>query len=153
VANPGVAVLTESKRFPLTWDHLSSALPTWRRLLPQTLDPRNAPWAADDGWLLKSPYCNTGDSVSIRSLMTPRQWAAVRRAVWFHPSGWVAQRRFETFAVSTPMGEVFPCIGVFTINGHAAGAYARISRRPLIDYSAIDVALLVRRETRLHGDD
>ena len=39
VCNPGIAVLTESKRFPLVWDQLSTALPTWRRLLPTTADP------------------------------------------------------------------------------------------------------------------
>ena len=35
VVNPGSAVLTESKRFPLTWNSLKTALPTWHRLHPR----------------------------------------------------------------------------------------------------------------------
>jgi glutathionylspermidine synthase len=49
VANPALAVISESKRFPLTWERLSAALPTWRDLLPETRDPRNAAWSRDDG--------------------------------------------------------------------------------------------------------
>ncbi len=44
MGNPGSAVLTESKRFPLVWDRLSTELPTWRRLLPATVDVRDADW-------------------------------------------------------------------------------------------------------------
>ena len=41
-ANPGCAILTESKRLPLVWDQLGIALPTWKRLLPETRDPHAA---------------------------------------------------------------------------------------------------------------
>jgi hypothetical protein len=34
-------------------------------------------------------------------------------------------------------------VGVYTVNGRAAGAYARLSEKPLIDFAAIDVALLI----------
>src|SRR5258708_2545438 len=77
VANPGSALVIESKRFPLTWPALLTPLPTWRALLPETRDPRAAPWHHDDRWLLKTAICNTGDTVSIRSRMTDRQWRAV----------------------------------------------------------------------------
>ncbi|MGA2229711.1 MAG: glutathionylspermidine synthase family protein, partial [Tepidisphaeraceae bacterium] len=66
VANPGISTLTESKRFPLVWDHLTTPLQTWRELLPESRDPRRVPWATDDNWLVKSAYCNTGDTVAIR---------------------------------------------------------------------------------------
>jgi hypothetical protein len=46
-------------------------------------------------------------------------------------------------ALDSPLGPVHPCIGVFTINGKTAGAYARISPQPVIDFSALDVALLL----------
>ena len=74
MCNPGIAVLTESKRFPLVWDQLSTALPTWRRLLPTTVDPRDADWLRNDSWLVKSALCNTGDTVVIRSLLSNDQW-------------------------------------------------------------------------------
>lgn len=146
VGNPGISTLTESKRFPLVWDDLASRLPTWRALLPETRDPRRAPWTCDDRWLVKSAYCNTGDTVAIRSLLSPRQWRSVRRSVWLNPGRWLAQRRFDTLPLDSPCGAVFPCIGVYTIDGHAAGAYARIAPRPVIDFAAVDVAVLIEDE-------
>jgi glutathionylspermidine synthase len=143
VLNPGSCITIESKRFPLVWDALSSDLSTWRRLLPHSVDPREAPWRDDDSWLLKTAFCNTGDTVSARALVSPARWAeATRSARWF-PENWVAQRRFEPLALETPLGSVFPCIGVYTIDGRASGAYARLSRSPVVDFAAIDVALLV----------
>lgn len=38
--NPPGALLTQSKRFPLIWDLLDTPLPTWRRLMPETVEPR-----------------------------------------------------------------------------------------------------------------
>ncbi len=147
VANPAVAVLTESKRFPLTWDYLKSSLPIWRDLLPITRDPRDAPWRRDENWLLKTAYCNTGDSVTARDLNTPKQWRIASLSAWLNPGAWVAQRRFETLAISSPLGPIHPCVGVYTIDGQVAGAYTRISNRPVIDYRAMDVALLIRKES------
>ena len=143
VANPALAVISESKRFPLVWEKLSTALPTWRALLPETRDPRAAPWPHDAGWLLKTAMCNTGDTVSIRELMRPRDWLRARLAARVFPNRWVAQKRFESVPVSTPVGPRHACIGVYTVNGRAAGAYARLSEKPVIDFAATDIALLL----------
>ncbi len=43
VINPGYAMLSESKRFPLVWDDLHLEMRTWRQLLPETRDPRELP--------------------------------------------------------------------------------------------------------------
>jgi glutathionylspermidine synthase len=147
VVNPVASVLTESKRFPLAWADLRTTLATWRRLLPETRDPRDAPWRTDDAWLIKSAFCNTGDTVAAAGLVPPRAWRAARRSAWLFPGGWVAQRRFETLPIDTPSGAaMYPCVGVYTVNGKAAGAYVRLSRGPVVDYRAVDVALLVRDE-------
>ena len=143
VANPASAILSESKRFPLVWDKLSTKVPTWRALLPETRDPRDAPWAHDDNWLLKTAFCNTGDTVSIRELMPVRQWTRTLIDAFLRPCHWIAQRRFESVPVLTPAGPRHVCLGVYIVNGKTAGAYARISERPLIDFSATDVALLL----------
>lgn len=151
VTNPVSAVLTESKRFPLVWDQLTTKLPTWRRLLPETRDPRDAPWGTDDSWLLKTAFCNTGDTVSAASLLPPKMW---RRAKWsarLRPGAWIAQRRFTTLPLATPTRDgdkidMYPCIGVYTIDGRAAGAYARLSHGPVVDYRAVDVALLIEND-------
>lgn len=143
VANPGSSAISESKRFPLVWGKLSIALPTWRALLPETRDPRDAPWSRDDGWLLKTAMCNTGDTVSLRELMRPAEWRRTRWAARLFPGNWVAQRRFESVPVSTPVGLRHVCVGVYTVNGRAAGAYARFSEKPVIDFAATDAALLL----------
>jgi len=144
VANPPLAVISESKRFPLVWDRLSARMATWRALLPETRDPRDAPWSSDETWLVKTAMCNNGDTVWVRSLISPKTWLRVRLAVQFSPAQWIAQRRFESLPVLTPVGPRHVCIGVYTVNGHAAGAYARLSKKPVIDYSAADAALLLK---------
>ena len=144
VANPPLAVISESKRFPLVWDKLSAELPTWRRLLPRTCDPREAPWLRDESWLLKTAMCNNGDTVSIRELMKPKDWLQTRLSVHLRPRNWIAQRRFESVPLHTPIGERHVCIGIYTVNEKSAGAYARLSEKPVVDFSAVDVALLLQ---------
>jgi hypothetical protein len=144
VANPPLAVISESKRFPLVWDQLSTRMRTWRTLLPETRDPRDTPWSSDESWLLKSAMCNNGDTVCIRELMSPKAWLRVRLSVRLSPGQWVAQRRFESIPISTPAGPRHVCIGIYTVNGQTAGAYARLSEKSVIDYSAADVALLLK---------
>jgi glutathionylspermidine synthase len=146
VANPGYAVVLENKRFPLVWDELETPLPTWRNLLPETRDPREAPWNSDEDWLLKTALCNTGDTVSIRSLLSETRWNSVAQQVRRRPEQWVAQKRFQPVAVETATDRMYPCIGVYTINGKAAGCYARLSRGPVVDYLATDVALLLKNK-------
>jgi hypothetical protein len=143
VANPGLAVITESKRFPLVWEELSTPLPTWRALLPETRDPRSVHWADNESWLVKTALCNTGDTVCIRELMPAGEWLRTRLAVQLRPGNWVAQKRFDSVPVETPIGPRHVCIGVYTVNGRAAGAYARFSAKPVIDFAAVDVALLL----------
>lgn len=146
VANPGVAALSESKRLPLVWDALATPLPAWRSLAPESRDPADAPWRTDDGWVLKQAYSNTGDTVSMRSAMTARAWSLLPWKVRLAPGQWVAQRRFEMVPVASPLGAVYPCLGVYIVNGHATGIYGRIARKAIVDFAAIDVAVLVREE-------
>jgi hypothetical protein len=143
VANPGVAILSESKRLPLLWDELGVDVPTWRRYLPETCDPRDVPWRHDESWLLKTAFCNTGDSVTLRTSTPPKQWLKTLFDVCVNPRDWVAQRRFETLPIDTPDGVGFPCVGVYTIDDRACGAYGRISSRPVVRYDATDVAMLI----------
>jgi glutathionylspermidine synthase len=142
VCNPGSAIITESKRFPVVWGELTTPLPTWRALLPETGDPRAVPWRREPGWLLKAAFANNGDEVHDRARGRPGAW---RRAAWaarVSPGGWAAQRHFDPLPVATPDGMMYPCLGVYTIDGRAAGIYGRLSPRPLIDYAAMDVAVL-----------
>lgn len=149
VANPGVAALTESKRLPLVWDRLPVPCPTWRRVLPETRALADAPWATDDGWVIKSAFSNTGDTVSMRDLLPAKEWRRRQWSARLRPGAWIAQRRFEVVPLASPDGpkdsarRLHPCIGVYAIDGRAAGAYARLSRGPVVDAFAHDAALLI----------
>jgi glutathionylspermidine synthase len=147
VINPGSAMLSESKRFPLVWDDLRMEMRTWRQLLPETRDPREVRWRRDARWLLKTAFCNTGDGVASPLAMPRRNWRRSVADATVFPNHWVAQRRFESLAIDTPMGPAYPCIGVHTIGGRACGIYGRLSRTPVVTYAAADVAVLVEEES------
>ncbi|HEX5138445.1 MAG TPA: glutathionylspermidine synthase family protein [Planctomycetota bacterium] len=143
VGNPAYAILTQSKRLPLAWDALETPLDAWRALLPETRSPRDAP-APDGAWILKPALGRVGEAIGLYGVAEPKELrAAVRDARW-HPGRWVSQRRFESVPVETAAGAVHACVGVFTVDGRAAGAYGRVAPRPLIDGRAQDAAVLVR---------
>jgi hypothetical protein len=121
IANPGSAILVESKAFPLVWDELRTPLPTWRRLLPETRER-----AGDGEWVWKAPFCNTGDQVQFQ-----------RRR------GFVAQRRFRDQPIQTPDGPRAVCLGVYVLEGEAVGIYGRLARGAIVDWSAQDVAVIL----------
>ncbi|HEY4300059.1 MAG TPA: glutathionylspermidine synthase family protein [Candidatus Didemnitutus sp.] len=139
VCNPGSAILSESKRLPLLWRDLGINLPTWRALLPNTQPPFRALMDNQKPWVLKKAYSNNGEAI-----VGSRRDGIERLLAAMTPGrNWVAQRRFDSVAIDTPAGPMHPCIGVFVIERKAAGIYARISPRPVIDYLAIDVATLL----------
>jgi len=143
VANPGLAVLLESKRFPLTWQQLETPLPTWRQLLPETRELPSAARRADASWMLKSAYSNNGDDV-LNAELTPRaEWQKATRWIAWTRRHWCAQRRFESRPLETPWGPMHVCLGVCTVDGRAAGMYGRVSRLPIVDYRSADAAVLI----------
>jgi hypothetical protein len=143
ICNPGVAALSESKRVPIVWRVLRTRVPTWSRLLPRTEALADAPWERDDDWLIKAAFGNTGETVTIREAMSRTEWIRRRWAARLTPTAWVAQRRFEVIPVFVDGVAHLPCIGVYVIDGKAAGAYGRLSRGLVTDYEARDVAVLI----------
>ncbi|MCC7389985.1 MAG: glutathionylspermidine synthase family protein [Phycisphaerales bacterium] len=141
--NPPSALITQSKRFPLVWDRLETPMPAWRRLLPETLDPRRVPRGQDHRWVLKPALGRVGDGIGLRGVSTDREWRRATRDSRRWPAHWAAQRRFESAPVSTPEGERHVCLGVFVIDGTAAGIYARLARRALIDAGSQDVGVFI----------
>jgi len=143
VANPGIAVLSESKRFPLTWPTLSTSMSTWTSMMPECRDPLESHWKSSDDWIVKAAFSNTGDEIHVRELIDAKTWGSVCKSVESHPERWVVQRRFETVPITSDLGSLYPCIGVYTINGRACGIYGRASTQPIVNYSAYDVAVLI----------
>ena len=142
VINPTVSAISESKRFPLLFNEAMEC-PTWRSLMPECRDPREAAAADWDQWVLKACYSNTGDQVHICGALAQKEKQRVIKEAQRHPLRWVAQRRFETRAVETCRGPMYPCIGVFTVNGRAAGAYVRLSDGQVTGSSAVEAPLLI----------
>lgn len=140
--NPVTSVLTQSKRFPLTWNRLNVPLSTWRRLMPETRSPRDLD---RDAWVIKPAFGYEGYRIAMPGVTAgPEVQSSLLEARWI-PWRWAAQRRFRAATIRTPDGLRFPCIGVYTVAGRMAGFYGRLSARPLIDDKAQDVVVLVRR--------
>jgi glutathionylspermidine synthase len=141
--NPARALLSQSKRLPLLWDRLGVPTPTWRALLPETRDPRDAPWYRDDGWLLKPAFGRVGEGVVWRGGAPPKKWRQTVLSTGLAPRSWVAQRRFASRPLASREGPRHLCIGVFTVDGRAAGFYGRLSKLSVIEQHAQDVPILV----------
>ena len=143
VSNPATALLTQSKRFPLTWDRLTSGMGSWRLFLPETRDPRDVRWQNSDEWVLKPALGRVGEDVGIAGVTPAAEWTRIARDVTRHPSHWIAQRRFAATPLQVGATVCYPSIGVYTVNTRVVGAYGRIADRPLIDARARDAAVLI----------
>ena len=146
LCNPATALLTQSKRLPLVWDRLQTPFPTWRRCLPETRSPRGVDWRSNGTWLVKPALGRVGEDVAVRGATPATAWRRIARSARWFPRHWVAQRRFESLPVETPLGPMHVCLGIFVIGGRAAGIYGRMARVPLIDARAYDVAVLIHTE-------
>lgn len=143
VSNHGLATLTESKRLPLIWESLEAETKTCRALFPVSRSPRDLTWQASDEWVVKAAYCCTGESVAMRDRSSSEQWGKLCRQVSRRVDRWILQRRFQTVPVDSAVGPVFPCVGVYVLNGKAAGIYARVATDQVVDHHAMDAALLI----------
>jgi hypothetical protein len=143
ISNPGTAVLTQTKRFPLAWDALRTPLPTWRACLPETRDPRDAPWRGSDEWIVKPALGRVGEGVGIRGAVDPREMRRIDRQVRMWPRDWIAQRRFAVVPIEIGTARAYPCLGVYTLDERVVGAYGRLAPVPLVDARAADAAVLV----------
>lgn len=143
--NHPISMFAQSKRLPLIWHELGLDLPAWKSLLPETSAPGGLASVPDR--IYKPALGRVGENISIREAVTDKEYAQIMRAVRRHPRDWIAQKRFESKPVLGPDGESYHlCIGVFTVDGKAAGFYGRISPYPRIDARAKDIPLLVERE-------
>jgi len=144
VSNPGSSILLQTKRFPLVWEELHTELSTWRKLLPGTVELSEIKIPPDDTWVLKPALGRVGERIGIRGVTPKPDLEKIIREAQRSPQQWVAQKRFEILPITTPAGEKFPCIGVFTVGGRAAGFYGRIADKPIITQDAQDVAVLIK---------
>ena len=148
LSNPGCALVLQSKRFPLVWSELRSDLSRWREISPEAIAPEELRGKEMDEWVLKPAFGRVGEDVGIRGVTADDAYGAILRSMRKHPQDWAAQRRFQILPVETEGGPMYPCIGVYTVGGKAAGLYGRVSRSPLIDHNALDAAVLLRENRK-----
>jgi hypothetical protein len=117
-------------------------LPTWRALLPDTRSPGDVRWSGSDEWVLKPVLGRAGDGIGVAGVTAPREMRSIIRQVRWWPRAWIVQRRFEVVPLEVGGRPVFPCLGVYTLDGRVIGAYGRVASRPLIDGDAADAAVL-----------
>ena len=144
MSNPGTSILIESKRLPLVWDELKSPMATWRAMIPETRCPSELRDMREGEWVLKTVFGRVGRGVAIRGISSGRGYQEAARQAKRHPYGWVAQRRFEMLPIETARGRRHICLGIFTVDGKAAGAYGRISKTALIGLDTKDAVVLLR---------
>ena len=150
--NPAWALISQSKRLAVAARAIDAFPEIWAALQPETRDPRTVPADDRDQWVLKPALGRVGDSIGRRGLTPPKELKAIERAARWFPGEWAAQRWFRAVPLESPHGLVYPCFGVFVVDGRAAGVYGRLSPRPLIDATAQDVPVLVRRDVAVHAE-
>jgi len=146
-ANPGWSLLSQSKRFALAAEQIGAWNGHWRLLQPETRDPRQIKAAEAAEWVLKPALGRVGEDIGLAGVTQGKNLRAIRRHARWRPARWASQRRFRALPIATHRGPLFPCLGVYVIDGLAAGIYGRIAARPLIDNCAQDIAVLMPRET------
>ncbi len=149
--NHSVAIFAQSKRLPLIWDNLDTDIPTWKELLPETINPKSIK-SNDGSWIYKPALGRVGEGISIRGVLPEKELRMIEKSAHSHPKDWIAQRMFNSRPLITPDGEEYHlCIGVFTVDGKCAGFYGRISPYRRIDDKAKDIPILVSKEAPYAG--
>jgi len=134
--------LTQSKRLPLVWDKLDVDLPTWKKLLPETLGVEQAGQEKD--FILKPAFGRTGMGINIPGTVSEAENQAILSAANKYPRQWVAQKMFQ----SKLFHKMHLCVGAFVVDGKFAGFYGRMSAHLKIDTDASDVPVLVKNEEK-----
>jgi len=143
--NYPVSVFAQIKRFPLLWEKLQEmgvALHTWRELLPETRDVRDA--RGKQGYLYKPALGRVGEGITIKEACKDDELIKTMKDVRRRPKAYVAQKRFDSQPLVSEDGEIYHvCVGSFGLEGRAAGYYGRISKTPRIDSNAEDIPILI----------
>jgi len=146
--NHPIAVFAQTKRFPLVWKALEEQgieLSAWRKLLPETLEVKNAAYIENP--IFKPVYGRVGEGISIKEACRDDEYSKILKDVKKNPKKYMAQRRFNSKAITDENGDDFHvCLGSYCVDGNAAGYYARISSKPRIDSGAADIPVLIEDE-------
>jgi glutathionylspermidine synthase len=145
--NHPITIFSQTKRFPLVWEALEKnqiGLATWRKLLPETIEVKDARKRA--GFIYKPACGRVGERISIKEACRDEEYENIIKDVKRHPKKYLAQKRFDSKPLVNEQGESFHvCLGSYAVEGKAAGYYARMSKMPRIDSGAEDIPVLIER--------
>ena len=145
--NHPIAIFAQTKRFPLIWDTLEQngiKLDTWKKLLPDTIEVKKS--LNKEGYIYKPACGRVGEKISIEEACEKEEYQAILKDVKKHPKDYLAQKKFISKPLTSPEGEIFHvCLGLYTVDGHHAGFYARISKTTRIDSNAQDIPVIIER--------
>lgn len=148
--NHPIAIFAQTKRFPLVWDTLEKlgiSLATWRSLLPETLEVKDA--KNKQGFIYKPACGRVGEGISIKEACRDNEYKEIMKDVKRRPKQYLAQKKFNSQPLVSEDGTPFHvCLGAYSIQGKAAGYYARISRTPRIDSNAADIPVLIEGDAK-----
>ena len=148
--NHPIAIFAQTKRFPFVWNQLEElglSFLTWRKLLPETREVKDAKNEFD--FIFKPANGRVGEKISIKEACVDDEYEKIIRDVKKHPRKFIAQKKFISKPLLSEEGDLFHvCIGVYCVEGKAAGYYARMSQKPRIDSEAADIPVLIERSRK-----
>lgn len=143
--NHPVAIYAQTKRFPLVFGALETLgvdISAWRALLPETLDVKDA--GDREGFIYKPACGRVGEGISIKNACSDDEYKEIMKGVKKRPKDYVLQKMFNSRPLVSGEGNAFHvCLGSYSIEGKAAGFYARISSTRRIDSNAADIPVLI----------
>lgn len=146
--NHPIAVITQSKRFPLIWNNLEAhglSFQAWRKLLPETRDSRQI--KGDKDFIYKPVWGRVGEGITILEASRDDEYQKTLKDVKRHPRKYIAQKRFSSLPIKDENGKEFHLsLGIYYLAGKFAGYYGRISDVPRIDSHASELAVFVEGE-------
>lgn len=143
MSNPGTVVAVASKRFPVVWKEMDTRMSAWRSSLPETCCPGELKGGSVTDWVFKPALGSDGARVAIAGVTMRQAFKETVNQARRHPDRWVAQRRFESVALATERGPGHVCLGIYTVDGVAAGAFTRIRGEALINARSLWIPVLV----------
>jgi len=148
--NHPIAVYAQTKRFPLVWELLEkhgADFTTWREHLPEILEVNLV--RKREGFIYKPVYGRTGENISIKEACSGDEYKRIIKDVKRNPKKYLAQKRFDSKPIQSDNREEYHvCLGSFTVDGQAAGYYARVSKTPRIDSTAADIPVLIEQNIK-----
>jgi hypothetical protein len=143
ISNPGFSIVVESKRLPLVFRDLDTSMSTYRAYSPESRSPIEVPRKFQNQWVFKPAFGVGGQGIGMAGVSKKVVFKEIAEEARRDNSKWVTQRRFESVPVSTERGPGHVCLGIFTYDGLAAGVFARIKGKPLIDRHAMSIPILI----------